>query len=124
MKFKKCIPVLLVLSLVLNVFLVKKTIDDYHEFQRQGIWGLNYAAFHLVTLMPEMEDPEDWTIWRCIISFKLCPRFMEAKTGQNYARLLGNSPSDGIPNLGNSIAPWSRVMWIRSWNCAAMIDIK
>jgi len=61
MKFKKCIPVLLVLSLVLNVFLVKKTIDDYHEFQRQGIWGLNYAAFHLVTLMPEMEDPEDWT---------------------------------------------------------------
>lgn len=58
---KKCIPVLLVLSLLVNGFLVKKTIDDHHEFQRQGILGLNHAAFHLVTLMPQMEDPEDWT---------------------------------------------------------------
>ena len=61
MKFKKCIPVLLVLSLVLNVGLICKLTKTYELYRQQGIRSLDAATVHLITVMPRMEDPEDWT---------------------------------------------------------------
>jgi len=60
MKAKKIIVCLVVLLCLLSILLVKQTVEHNREHWRQGILTLNNAAFFLITVMPELEDPADW----------------------------------------------------------------
>lgn len=61
MNLKKCIPILLLLSLVVNVILGCKLTGLYKQYQQQAIIDLNNAVFYMTTVLPQMEEAEDWT---------------------------------------------------------------
>ena len=59
-KWKKIIPILLVLSLLFNVVFLYKFKELYWQYWQHGIIGLHHSALYMTTIMPRMEDPEDW----------------------------------------------------------------
>lgn len=61
MKTKKIIVLLLAVICLLSALLAKQTAEHHREHWQQGILTLSNAAFFLTSVMPELEDPADWS---------------------------------------------------------------